>query len=466
MQEIGELELEWQQSLPRKIRQGLSLVDEGLVLGATRLLPKLDTGLAECQEPRLVALLSVAYGRPVEASVLDTVRRAAKHARAGNAAMAATHIALARLPRLSDPGDDARRLFIADGLIAKGVSPRDIFAALEFDPAPLDELEKYNPDQPRVPAGSGRTSGEWTSGSSSASSSSNGNSSAEATPLTIAGRIASETASEVTSVVEGAAGAGETAAGASVAALLAGALAFLAGVTIPMPGGGVRREGPVQDHPDLRYVWNQDETDLRIVRESDGSTVLVATLRSDGRLRVGTRRIGRKLGDTVVLDQVLPLPNAPEPTASDEPRLCPKPTPDRAGWAGQRGKIDRDYEDYMKRRVNPQDPTPRGYGYAFPNPSDPIRPVIVDDCQRTTGDIYDAKRGYVWVTNGSNPIAGEVVKKLIGQAERQVDASQGRDIYWCFSEKAAAGYFEKLFQNYPKLQRINICRMYWQEGMS
>ena len=34
---------------------------------------------------------------------------------------------------------------------------------LGFDPAPLDLLEKYNPDQPRVPAGSGRESGQWTS---------------------------------------------------------------------------------------------------------------------------------------------------------------------------------------------------------------------------------------------------------------------------------------------------------------
>jgi hypothetical protein len=35
--------------------------------------------------------------------------------------------------------------------------------ALGFPRAARD-LEKYNPDQPRVPAGSGRTSGEWTNG--------------------------------------------------------------------------------------------------------------------------------------------------------------------------------------------------------------------------------------------------------------------------------------------------------------
>jgi hypothetical protein len=35
----------------------------------------------------------------------------------------------------------------------------------------FERLYKYDPDQPRVPAGSGKTSGEWTSGGASASSS-------------------------------------------------------------------------------------------------------------------------------------------------------------------------------------------------------------------------------------------------------------------------------------------------------
>jgi hypothetical protein len=42
--------------------------------------------------------------------------------------------------------------------------------ALGFPRAALD-LKKYNPDQPRVPAGSGRESGEWTTNGSSASTS-------------------------------------------------------------------------------------------------------------------------------------------------------------------------------------------------------------------------------------------------------------------------------------------------------
>jgi hypothetical protein len=43
-----------------------------------------------------------------------------------------------------------------------------------FDPAPL-ALLKYNPNQPRVPAGSGRASGEWTSGGAGGSDGTHGN---------------------------------------------------------------------------------------------------------------------------------------------------------------------------------------------------------------------------------------------------------------------------------------------------
>ena len=44
------------------------------------------------------------------------------------------------------------------------MTPRALMKGLGLDPAALDALEKYNPDQPRVPAGSGRASGRWGSG--------------------------------------------------------------------------------------------------------------------------------------------------------------------------------------------------------------------------------------------------------------------------------------------------------------
>ena len=55
-------------------------------------------------------------------------------------------------------------MFVADALIEAGVDPSDIVKGLGLGPMPLPgALDKYNPDQPRVPAGNGLMSGQWTS---------------------------------------------------------------------------------------------------------------------------------------------------------------------------------------------------------------------------------------------------------------------------------------------------------------
>jgi hypothetical protein len=51
------------------------------------------------------------------------------------------------------------RLFAADELLELGVPPDTLMKAQGFDPASL-ALLKYSPDQPRVPAGHGRESGQ------------------------------------------------------------------------------------------------------------------------------------------------------------------------------------------------------------------------------------------------------------------------------------------------------------------
>jgi hypothetical protein len=124
---------------------------------------------AECE--RAVALVSVMLGCPLDPSAATHVRRALMKAREGDAPLALTRLALAGAGRLTEPREDARRLFIADGLMKAGVPPRTILAALGDAPAPADCERAYNPDQPRVPAGSGRESGQWTSGDGQAESS-------------------------------------------------------------------------------------------------------------------------------------------------------------------------------------------------------------------------------------------------------------------------------------------------------
>ncbi len=118
-------------------------------------------------EARMNALLAVAYGRPIFALSLAHVRRAVEKMREGDTTMALMNLALTGLGKLADPDEDARRLVMADGLMTAGVEPRVILQTLDLEAeAPGGEVRKYDPDQPRVPAGSGQTSGQWTSGQS------------------------------------------------------------------------------------------------------------------------------------------------------------------------------------------------------------------------------------------------------------------------------------------------------------
>jgi len=68
------------------------------------------------------------------------------------------------LPEIGE--DAAYRLSLAAELIDAGVAPRELARELGFDPAA--DLVKYDPNEPRMPAGSGRESGQWTSGDAAA----------------------------------------------------------------------------------------------------------------------------------------------------------------------------------------------------------------------------------------------------------------------------------------------------------
>ncbi|MGA2492026.1 MAG: hypothetical protein ABSF67_03645 [Roseiarcus sp.] len=144
-----------------------------LTLGAGTQLAeaRADRRDAAAEGERAVALVSVALGRPLDASAATHVRRALARARAGDAPLALTPLALAGAGRLTEPHEDARRLFVADGLMKAGVSPSTIVAALGAPLTQSDLDRAYNPDQPRVPAGNGRESGQWTSGDSAAEAS-------------------------------------------------------------------------------------------------------------------------------------------------------------------------------------------------------------------------------------------------------------------------------------------------------
>jgi hypothetical protein len=152
----------------RRLRPRMEITGEGLTLGAGTVFAKMARDgrgrprLSLDDEPRALALLVTAYERPVEACVVAKLRRACERWIEGEKALAHIHLAHAGLPPCGEV--EVLRLFVANELIDAGVTPAGLMKAQGFDPAPL-ALLKFNPDQPRVPAGSGRESGEWTSGS-------------------------------------------------------------------------------------------------------------------------------------------------------------------------------------------------------------------------------------------------------------------------------------------------------------
>ncbi|MGA9488122.1 MAG: hypothetical protein WBV25_13780 [Methylocella sp.] len=141
----------------------MEITSDGLMLGAGTLLAKMaqdERGrprLGIDDEPRAMALLATAYERPVDPYVLIKMQRACELWNADERALAHIHLAYANLPHCDE--ERALRLFAADELIGSGVAPATLMKAQGLDPAFI----KFNSDQPRVPAGSGRESGRWTS---------------------------------------------------------------------------------------------------------------------------------------------------------------------------------------------------------------------------------------------------------------------------------------------------------------
>ncbi len=158
---LDELNASWDAARVDPLAAEMTFAGDFLVLGAGTRLAKLG---APVDEAGLAARLAATYGRTIDALPLRRVRRAIEKWRSGDKALALTHLALSGLAKLANPKADARRLFVADALIQSGVDPSIIVKALGLGLAPMPEaLDKYNPDQSRVPAGNS-DGGQWTSG--------------------------------------------------------------------------------------------------------------------------------------------------------------------------------------------------------------------------------------------------------------------------------------------------------------
>lgn len=149
------------------IDAAMRFTDKGLVLGAGTVLAPAEASGRDLAigplAPRLTALLSAAHLRKPTPLALAHLRKAADCRRGGQDALAAMHLVLSQVDRLRQPEADAHRLFLADGLLENGAEPDVIIGALESGEVAFDQLrKKYNPEEPRVPAGNGIISGQWT----------------------------------------------------------------------------------------------------------------------------------------------------------------------------------------------------------------------------------------------------------------------------------------------------------------
>jgi len=408
---------------------------EGLILGAgTVLAPVVNrengTILVDGQGDRLQALLSAAYGQAPSTGVIGHVRRAVKCWNDGDAGRAELHLALTGL---SKGAPNAKRLFLADALLQTGVEPWTILKVLNVAGNTGDPICKfYNPGEPRNPKGDGDESGEWTLIPSEADS-------PVAPP------------SPAKSILEGISAARLL----WLAARTLGPWGLLGLAFVPALGAlkGQRATGNVPGYPGMTYRWDRDGTRLVLSYQGLDGGLQTTIARLNGGLFRDDK--GRVVGKVLPDEQV-----AIEPAAAfdlrqrEEPKKCPLPEPD---YPGRRSQASLDYENHIKRLLNPDRPTPSRVGVQLPSLLAKRGLVYYDDCQRSTGMLAEMKWGYTdFIANLFRRPFRNLGESWIAQATKQVDASQGRPITWFFSEKIPAQLARKLFDSDPALARINV----------
>jgi len=161
----------------RDLLAGVPSTEQGLLPGAGLDLVKLfDPDMSvEARRERAWTFLAIAFGGHATGFTFDRWHSAARHWQAGDKSLAAIYLAQGELGKLDEAG--AERLSLAVQLLDAGVDPR--WLRRELGVPDVGCLGKYDPDQPRVPAGSGRESGQWTSGGGAASTLVEGRSGAE-----------------------------------------------------------------------------------------------------------------------------------------------------------------------------------------------------------------------------------------------------------------------------------------------
>lgn len=108
--------------------------------------------------PVAAALLTSIYGSEIARRAMGYIERAVVAKRDGSLVLSLIHLALAGLPKSIDLLAARERADAARRLIARGVAPQTIVAALE-DISSV--ARQFDPNEPRTPKGNGRPSGRW-----------------------------------------------------------------------------------------------------------------------------------------------------------------------------------------------------------------------------------------------------------------------------------------------------------------
>ena len=380
--------------------------------------------------------------------------RAFVHWRRGEKALANIRLAFARIPRLDDRSD-AYRLFLAEELLDAGMSPAALMKGLGFD-APARGLAKYDPNQPRVPAGSGRNSGRWGSGGGTAKAPAPA--AIAPAPAVAAVRAASAPGSLAEGLF-GSAADGAFLSGLETLAAAVGSAALLGAIFVPTPAGVVSH-GAMPGEPGLSYSFDQPEGLLRLYRddETGRQTVAEAWLRPDGILAETETGlpIARMVNGSLVFDaDSLPEAKAEAEARSerDEPKLCPDPSRDVPHGASERAIA---YQEQISALNNPRRPLPAGMAVSLENPLTG-KNVAFDDCRESDGTMIEAK-GLGYAEMLRDPYLGDDVLpgRWLKQARSQVAAAGARDVEWFFAEPEAAAKARKLFGTKEELRKIKI----------
>jgi hypothetical protein len=221
---------------------------------------------------------------------------------------------------------------------------------------------------------------------------------------------------------------------------LGGVAAALGIIFIPSDSGAVV-EGTLPGHSDVTFKLDKPEGALTLWQgdRSAGHVIFQGNPDRDGIFRdVDGNPIARQLPDgTLLIDLgALPKQKPSSDNQADEPKICPAPQPDRPGPKPK----DIAYQHYIAQILNPEAPTPPGFGVVLFNPVTG-RYVYFDDCHHPTGVMVDAKgTGYERLMQWPAVWKG-VMEDIDDQAKRQVQAAAGRPIIWFVAEKRAADTF-------------------------